>query len=323
MIKVARTYDICLLDGGNVGRRMFAVHPHACTRRIEDGRKIYTGVAYGYALTVSMLREKFGFSRGVFVCGDRGSKRRKAMYEGYKSNRTSLDEDERKRFIDQQNLASWFLKYANVSEAWCWGEEADDVMATLAAKATAKGQTVLVVSNDHDLLQLVSDTVHVFQTSGEREVVYTPARVKELTGLTPYEHTLRMALTGDPGDVAPGVPGIGDKTADEILRRWPELVESILGLHGPWAGADSLVGIYERGDAPTRVWNLVLKAANDPKTVRLAHDLTRLYTDVQVQYTKTYRDLAKLRDACEKLAFHSLLPREKLEKLMGVRRGED
>src|SRR6202162_4035331 len=107
------------------------------------------------------------------------------------------------------------------------GWEADDVIATLATHADEAGSKTCVVSTDRDAFQLVSDNVVLMMTPrGVAEVnVYTPERVEARLGVPPDKVPDLIGLKGDTSDNIPGIPGIGDKTAAELLQRFGSLEE--------------------------------------------------------------------------------------------------
>src|SRR5260221_490577 len=105
------------------------------------------------------------------------------------------------------------------------GWEADDVIATLATRADAAGIKTCVVSTDRDAFQIVSDNVVLMMTPrGVADVnVYTPERVELRLGITPEQVPDFIGLKGDTSDNIPGVPGIGDKTAGQLIAQYGSL----------------------------------------------------------------------------------------------------
>jgi len=99
--------------------------------------------------------------------------------------------------------------------------EADDVLGTLAAKASAAGFQVVLVSADKDLMQLVTDHVQMYHTG--RDKLYTPALVEEDFGVPPSQVVDVLALMGDASDNVPGVPGIGEKGAKKLIQEYGSL----------------------------------------------------------------------------------------------------
>ena len=107
------------------------------------------------------------------------------------------------------------------------GWEADDVIATLATRADEAGVKTAIVSTDRDAFQLVSDNVTLMMTPrGVADVnVYTPERVEARYGITPAQIPDFIGLKGDTSDNIPGVPGIGDKTAGQLIAQYGSLEE--------------------------------------------------------------------------------------------------
>ena len=106
------------------------------------------------------------------------------------------------------------------------GFEADDVIATLATQAAARGDDVIIVTGDRDTYQLVEDP-HVKVLYNRRGVsdyaLYDEAGIEARTGVTPARYPQYAALRGDPSDNLPGVPGVGEKTAAKLINTYGDL----------------------------------------------------------------------------------------------------
>ena len=105
------------------------------------------------------------------------------------------------------------------------GFEADDVLATLARQAEAQGVDALIVTGDRDILQVVDEHISVL-TSGRQfsdTIIYDPAAVQEKYGLRPDQLVDLKALLGDKSDNIPGVKGIGEKGATDLLQKYGSL----------------------------------------------------------------------------------------------------
>src|SRR5262249_12485583 len=128
-------------------------------------------------------------------------------------------------------LAEQFPHFRPIVEAFGYrnlefaGWEADDVIATLATRADAAGIKTCVVSTDRDAFQLVTENVCLMMTPrGVADVnVYTPDRVEARLGITPDRVPDFIGLKGDSSDNIPGVPGIGDKTASQLIAQYGSL----------------------------------------------------------------------------------------------------
>ncbi len=142
-------------------------------------------------------------------------------YPAYKAGRPSMPDDLRTQFPIVREIAA--LMGMPVVELE--GYEADDVIGTLAGKATAAGVDTMIVSGDLDGLQLVDEHVNLLTTrmGVAATVIYNPARVTDRYGLRPDQMLDYKALKGDASDNIPGVPGVGEKTASTLLQQFGTL----------------------------------------------------------------------------------------------------
>jgi DNA polymerase-1 len=112
------------------------------------------------------------------------------------------------------------------------GFEADDIIASLAKKAKAKGRPVVIVSSDKDILQLVDDQTTVLSPQKEESITYDEKKVRERFGVGPERVTDIIALMGDDADNIPGVPGVGEKTAASLIAEFGSLDELLKNVEG-------------------------------------------------------------------------------------------
>ena len=153
--------------------------------------------------------------KGVAVAWDTRPVHRAAVSEDYKSERRPMPDLLREQFPHFRPIVEAF-GYRNLEfEGW----EADDVIATLATRADEAGIKTTVVSTDRDAFQLVTENVALMMTPrGVSDVnVYTPERVEARYGIRPDQVPDFIGLKGDTSDNIPGVPGIGDKTAGQLI----------------------------------------------------------------------------------------------------------
>jgi DNA polymerase-1 len=141
-------------------------------------------------------------------------------YAGYKANRAEMPPD----LAQQLPYIRRALEAFRIPILQAEGFEADDVIGTLAAKAAKAGHPVYVVSNDKDMLQLVTDDVKVLNPVKEN-LVLDRAKVEETLGVPPERVIDVMALRGDSIDNIPGAPGIGDKGSVELIQQFGSLEE--------------------------------------------------------------------------------------------------
>lgn len=143
---------------------------------------------------------------------------RHQKFEAYKAQRPAMPEDLRPQIPRIKEI----VKAMNLSVLEREGYEADDVLAGLAKQAEERGWTALIATGDKDFLQIVSDRIKVVRprTGKSEETVYGPQEVEKEYGVGPERIVDIFALAGDAVDNVPGVPGIGPKTATELIRKF-------------------------------------------------------------------------------------------------------
>lgn len=210
---------LLLIDGHSLAYRAF----HALPATLQTSQGEPTNAVYGFA---SMLFDVLKQEQPdyVMVAFDKGPSFRVAQYAEYKANRAQMPEVLRQQMARIHELVEALgIPYVEVE-----GFEGDDVLGTLAVQAMTQGLDVLIVTGDRDALQLVDEHTHVL-TSGRRfgdTIRYTPELVREkYGGLTPAQLVEFKGLVGDTSDNIPGVSGIGEKGAMELLRTYGTLEE--------------------------------------------------------------------------------------------------
>src|SRR5439155_10961220 len=163
--------------------------------------------------------------KGVAVAWDTRPAERLGVAADYKADRRPTPDLLSEQFPFFRPIVEAF-GYRNLEfEGW----EADDVIATLATRADEAGIRTAIVSTDRDAFQLVSDNVSLMMTPrGVSDVqIYTPDRVEARYGIRPDQIPDFIGLKGDPSDNIPGIPGIGDKTAGQLIAQYGSLEEVI------------------------------------------------------------------------------------------------
>jgi len=164
----------------------------------------------------------------VICCWDMGSSTfRTEQFSDYKGNRPAAPED----LIPQFNLVKEVVSSFSVPNIGLVGYEADDCMGTLAA-TLGKEHEVVIVTGDHDMLQLVNEQVNVaiMKKGIGNYQLYTPQTLLEEKGLTPAQIIDVKGLMGDTADNYPGVKGIGEKTAHKLIQQFGSIDELLLNL---------------------------------------------------------------------------------------------
>jgi DNA polymerase-1 len=212
---------LLLLDGHSLAYRAFFALP-AENFATTTGQP--TNAVYGFtAMLINVLRDEQ--PTHIAVAFDRSEPTfRHEQYVEYKATRRETPAD----FRSQLSLIFEVLDALGISRLSVAGFEADDLIATLASQAAADDMSVLIVSGDRDVLQLVSDDVTVLMTRrGISDMTrFTPAAVAEKYGLTPTQYPDYAAIRGDPSDNLPSIPGVGEKTA----AKWVSEFGSLAGL---------------------------------------------------------------------------------------------
>lgn len=141
---------------------------------------------------------------------------RHKMYADYKGTRHGMPEELRAQMpVIKQLLAA--LGVAVVEKE---GYEADDIIGTLSHEAEKQGGVCTISTGDRDSFQLITDKVTVRLATNKEDVLYTPAKIAEVYGVTPREMLEVKTLMGDSSDNIPGVPGIGEKTALSLIQKY-------------------------------------------------------------------------------------------------------
>src|SRR5690606_4450186 len=185
---------------------------------------------------------------------------RNEMFDAYKANRTEPPDDLRPQFrLVREAVRAWDLPCVEME-----GYEADDLIATYACQARDMGAAVTIVSSDKDLMQLVGDGIDMLDPM--KNVTIGPDEVRAKFGVGPDRVIDVQALAGDSIDNVPGAPGIGVKTAAQLIGEYGDL--------------DTLLERAEEIKQPKRRQTLVENADQ----IRLSRKLVTLKKDVPVQH---------------------------------------
>ena len=283
---------LVLIDGHSLAyRAYFALPPDLKTRSGE-----LTNAVYGF---VSMLLAVWRDEKPdyIAVAFDVGKTFRDEMYAEYKATRAKMPDE----LAPQLDRIQQVVKAFNLPVVTADGFEADDVLGTLAMRAARDGLDVLIVTGDTDAFQLVGPDVRVLtsQRKWSETKIYDQAAVRERYGLEPHQLIDYKALVGDTSDNVPGVKGVGEKTATQLLQQF-----------------GSVEGIYQRLD------DIIAKRARTSleagrTSAFLSKKLITIKTDVplQVQWQEC-RTAAFDRDQVTRL-FRDLEFRSLIERLPG------
>ena len=286
----SNAHKVLLLDGHSLAYRAFFALPD--TLVTSSGQ--VTNAVYGFtAMLIKLLADER--PQGIVVCFDKGAPQfRLDRYPEYKAGRAATPD----LFKQQLPLIREVLSSLRIPMVELEGYEADDLLATLTKHAREEDCQVIVVTGDRDILQLVRDGVAVIMTRrGISDVIrYDAATVVERYGVTPEKWIDFVALKGESADNLPGVPGVGDKTAAQLINKYGDIDQVI-------AHADELTPKLREA------------IKNHADQVRINKQLGFLLDDVRLDL-----DLARLRleawdDEAVRALFHSLEFRSLHERL--------
>jgi DNA polymerase-1 len=204
--KVATLY---LIDGSTyIYRAFYAV------RHLSTSSGIPTNAVYGFLGMLNRLLREKGPSHIAIALDAPGPTFRHDLSPDYKATRPKMPEDLAKQIPFIKRLIGAFA----IPSIEIPGYEADDIIGTLATWASGQGAKVVIISGDKDLLQLVTPQVQMWDTM--KDEVFGPAEVEEKFGVPPGQLVEVMGLAGDSSDNIPGVPGVGLKTAQRLIREF-------------------------------------------------------------------------------------------------------
>jgi len=198
---------IYLIDGSSYIYRAY----HA-VRHLSTSQGLPTNATFGFTNMLLKLLAEQGPEYMAMAFDAKGPTFRHEIYDAYKANRPPMPED----LVVQIPYIKQVVAGMNISSLELPGYEADDIIGTLVRAAEGKGFRVVMVTGDKDFKQLISRSVSMWDPMRDRTIDY--ASLKEESGLEPSQWVDVMALAGDTSDNIPGVPGIGEKTATQLIK---------------------------------------------------------------------------------------------------------
>ena len=291
---------LMVIDGNSIINRAFYGIRMLTTR---DGTP--TNAVYGFVnILLKLLEEEK--PEGLCVTFDRKAPTfRHLAYEGYKAQRKGMPDE----LAAQLPILKDVLSAMNIPRYELDGWEADDLIGTIAARDTAEGWETVVVTGDKDSLQLITDTVRVKLISTrmgqttERDM--TPAAFQEEYGFAPIHMVDLKALMGDSSDNIPGVKGIGEKTALDLIRRY-----------------QSVEAIYQDLDGVEAKPAVLKKLREGEEQARMSYDLATIRCEAPIDFApenarRKEPDAAALYQLLLKLEFAKLIDKLGLKAPQG------
>ncbi|MCI4186269.1 DNA polymerase I [Dickeya dianthicola] len=284
MVQIADN-PLILVDGSSYLYRAYHAFPP-----LTNGAGEPTGAMYGVLNMLRSLLQQYHPSHVAVVFDAKGKTFRDDLFEHYKSHRPPMPDDLRAQIEPLHRMVKAMgLPLLSVS-----GVEADDVIGTLAQQAERAGKPVLISTGDKDMAQLVTPNITLINTMNN--TILGPDEVCAKYGIPPSLIIDFLALMGDSSDNIPGVPGVGEKTAQALLA-------GLGGLDALYADLDKIAGLTFRG-AKT----MAAKLEQNKEVAYLSYQLATIKTDVELelgceQLTVNEPDAVELRELFTRYEF--------------------
>jgi len=211
------TGGLLLVDGHAYAYRAF----HAI-RHLTSPQGLPTNAIYGFIKMTLKLRALLEPERMAVVWDGGLAAERLAELPGYKAQRPAMPEA---LAVQLDEIAAW-LQAMGIASLCRDGAEADDWLAAIAHQTAREGGQVIIASSDKDFMQLVCPQIGLFNPNDKSETIWADQEVRTRTGVEPAQIVDWLSLIGDAVDNIPGVPGVGPKTATDLLRQFGS-VESL------------------------------------------------------------------------------------------------
>ncbi|MGL5358759.1 MAG: DNA polymerase I [Shewanella sp.] len=254
------TNPLVLVDGSSYLYRAYYAPPHLTNSKGEA-----TGAVYGVVNMLRSLLTRYQPSHIVVVFDAKGKTFRNELYSDYKAHRPPMPDDLRTQIEPLHRIIRALgLPLLSIS-----GVEADDVIGTIARRASRENRAVLISTGDKDMAQLVDDNITLINTM--TDTIMGPAEVTTKFGVGPERIIDLLALMGDKADNIPGLPGVGEKTALAMLT-------------GAGSVASLLADPHKVTDLGFRgAKTMPAKIIDNADMLKLSYELATIKTDVPLE----------------------------------------
>ncbi|MBI5297135.1 MAG: DNA polymerase I [Chloroflexi bacterium] len=284
-----------LIDGHALAYRMyFALTAGSSSQRWQTSKGEPTAGIYGFARELLRILEQEK-PEYLAVAFDTGKTFRDEIFPAYKGTRAKMPDDLRPQIERIREMVDAF----NIPRLEMEGYEADDVLGSVARIAAEQGLGVKIITGDRDLLQLVNERTVVYLAGDDKTYITTADVQASKFAVRPDQVVDYKALVGDASDNIPGVPGIGEKTANNLLAKF-----------------DNLDNIYAHLDEVENRWRAKLEAGKE--SAYMSRDLATIHTDLAIPLDleharAAHYDPAVITAFFEQLEFRTLI--KTLERL--------
>ncbi|MEZ9539364.1 DNA polymerase I [Shewanella sp. 10N.286.51.B8] len=249
---------LVLVDGSSYLYRAYYSPPHLTNSKGEA-----TGAVYGVVNMLRSLMSRYNPSHIAVVFDAKGKTFRNDMYSEYKAQRPAMPDDLRTQIAPLHAI----IHALGLPLICIPGVEADDVIGTIALKASKEGRATLISTGDKDMAQLVDENVTLINTM--TDTIMGPEEVTTKFGVGPELIIDLLAMMGDKADNIPGLPGVGEKTALAMLT-------GVGGVDKLIANPESVLDVTFRGSK-----TMPKKIAENKDMLQLSYDLATIKTDVE------------------------------------------
>ncbi len=254
---------LVLIDGSSLLYRSYYA-----IRFLTNSDGFPTNAIYGFIMTLKKLMGQENPDYLGIVFDSKEPTERHKLYTDYKAQRKPMPED----LVVQIPFLKKIINAMNIPAFERPGYEADDILATIAYKASKEDVQTIIVTTDKDLLQMVDQNISVYNPA--KDLTLNEKDVKEFFGVSPSQVIDVLALWGDSSDNIPGVPGIGEKTAKALISRFGSL-DNLL---------NNLSDIEKEG---TRK-----KIENNLDGLQLSRRLVTIFKDLNIEFSPRELELS-------------------------------
>ncbi len=293
MSKKGKNSKLIVIDGNSLINRAY----YAIQRPMMTKEGLYTQGVYGFLNILLKIREEYDPGYIVVAFDLKGPTFRHEEYKEYKAGRRKMPPE----LAMQIPLLKELLEHMKIARLEAEGFEADDLIGTVVKKAEAEGYEPTIITGDKDALQLASEKTRVLITrKGISEFDEYDAEVlQEKFGFSPEQFIDFKGLMGDPSDNIPGVPGVGEKTAQKLIAEYGSVENLIAGLES-----------MPEGKLKDKISENIQLAT---LSRRLAEINTQVPIDIDIEnFVEEEPDYPGLIEFYKKLEFNSFLKRLKI-----------
>jgi len=277
---------LIVIDGNSIINRAFYG-----IRALSNKKGVFTNAITGFLNILFKLQNNFSPDRIAVAFDLKAPTFRHKLYGDYKGTRKPMPEE----LAMQMPYVKDILKAMGIKIVEKEGWEADDILGTLSHAAELSGNTAVLATGDRDSFQLITDKVSVNLAGNKEDILYTPEGIKEKYGVTPIQMLEVKALMGDSSDNIPGVKGIGEKTALDLIQKY-----------------GSIQNIYDKINELPLSEKLRQKLIDGKESCFLSRELGTISMNVPIDtdldsYIPAERDEVKLAEILTELEMFSIL----------------